>query len=83
MCDENPAWFSVNQYNNLDNPEAHLHSTGPEIFEQTCGQVTHFVMAGSTGGTISGVGRFLKNKKEDVQVFTLHPSPHHHLCGFS
>ena len=49
LADENPDWFSVDQYNNLDNPNGHYRSTGPEIYEQTDGEVTHFVAAGSTG----------------------------------
>jgi cystathionine beta-synthase len=57
---ENPSWFMVNQYDNLDNPEAHYLTTGPEIYQQTNGTVTHFVMGASTGGTISGVGKYLK-----------------------
>ena len=55
-------FFSVNQYGNVDNMEAHYGSTGMEIWEQTNGEVSHFVMAGSTGGTIMGVGRYLKEK---------------------
>jgi cysteine synthase len=68
FADANPDWFSVNQYDNLANPEAHFKTTGPEIFQQTCGTVTHFVMAGSTGGTISGVGGYLKRVKPSVKV---------------
>jgi cystathionine beta-synthase len=60
MGKENPSWFMVNQYDNLDNPEAHYKTTGPEIWEQTEGTITHFVMGASTGGTISGVGKYLK-----------------------
>ena len=54
---ENPGWFSLNQYDNPDNPKAHYGSTGPEIWAGTGGRVTHFVAAGSTGGTVSGTGR--------------------------
>lgn len=70
---EIPNSFRINQYDNLLNPEAHYKSTGPEIWEQTQGRVTHYIAAGSTGGTISGVSRFLKEKNPDI--FTLMPDP--------
>ena len=70
---ENPSWFMVNQYDNLDNPEAHYKTTGPEIYEQTNGTITHFVMGASTGGTISGVGKYLKEKNQDVKVVLVDP----------
>jgi len=70
---EIPNSFRINQYDNPLNPEAHYKSTGPEIWEQTQGRVTHYVAAGSTGGTISGVGRFLKEKNPNI--FTLMPDP--------
>jgi cystathionine beta-synthase len=60
---ENEGWFDVDQYDNLDNPEGHYRTLGPEIWMQTEGRITHFVMGGSTGGTISGVGKFLKSMK--------------------
>ncbi|NOZ34069.1 MAG: cysteine synthase family protein [Chlorobi bacterium] len=65
--------FRINQYDNLLNPEAHYLTTGPEIWEQTGGKITHYVASGSTGGTISGVSRFLKEKKPEV--FSLMPDP--------
>ncbi|KAH8097632.1 hypothetical protein JL720_529 [Aureococcus anophagefferens] len=75
LADENPDWFSVDQYNNLDNPNGHYRSTGPEIYEQTDGEVTHFVAAGSTGGTISGIGTYLKEKKgDDVTIVLADPT---------
>ncbi|MDH3321916.1 MAG: cysteine synthase family protein [Flavobacteriaceae bacterium] len=58
----------INQYFNQLNSEAHYLSTGPEIWEQTQGKVTHVVVASGTGGTISGVGRYLKEKNADIQV---------------
>jgi cystathionine beta-synthase/cysteine synthase A len=70
---ETPNSFRINQYDNPLNPEAHYKSTGPEIWEQTQGRVTHYVAAGSTGGTISGVSRFLKEKNPGI--FTLMPDP--------
>jgi len=73
IADETPNSFRINQYDNPLNPEAHYKSTGPEIWEQTQGRVTHYVAAGSTGGTISGVSKFLKEKNPDI--FTLMPDP--------
>ena len=60
-----PGAFMPNQYFNLSNPKAHYSVTGPEIWEQTGGRITHFVAAGGTGGTVSGVGKFLKEKKSE------------------
>ncbi len=59
--------FMLNQYNNPKNPEAHYLSTGPEIWEQTDGKVTHFVASGSTGGTITGNSKFLKEKNPNIK----------------
>ena len=56
-----PGAFQPNQYHNPDNPRAHERSTGPEIWRQTAGRITHFVAGVGTGGTISGVGRYLKS----------------------
>ncbi|GMI45936.1 hypothetical protein TrCOL_g647 [Triparma columacea] len=78
LCTNYPdKYFSVNQYDNLDNMEAHYDSTGKEIWEQTEGKVTHFVMAGSTGGTIMGVGKYLKEKKGDVRIVLSDPHKSH------
>ncbi|CAM3514266.1 PLP-dependent cysteine synthase family protein [Zobellia roscoffensis] len=62
------AWY-VNQYDNPSNAKAHYLSTGPEIWEQTGGQITHFVVGVGTGGTISGVGKFLKEKNPDIKIW--------------
>ena len=58
----------INQYFNELNTEAHFRTTGPEIWEQTSGKVTHLVAASGTGGTISGIGRYLKSKNENIKI---------------
>ena len=60
LAAETPGGWQPDQYANPDNPAAHYHSTGPEIWSQTDGRVTHFVAGIGTGGTISGTGRYLK-----------------------
>ena len=62
------SWY-VNQYDNLSNSEAHYLSTGPEIWEQMGGRIDHFVVGVGTGGTISGVGRFLKEKNNKIKIW--------------
>ena len=69
IAEERPnAWY-VNQYDNLGNTQAHYETTGPEIWEQTAGKITHFVVGVGTGGTISGVGKFLKEQNPDIKVW--------------
>ena len=70
---ERPGAFLANQYYNPANPEAHYRTTGPEIWEQTAGKVTHYVAGMGTGGTISGAARYLKEKKPSVQVVGADP----------
>jgi len=62
------SWY-VNQYDNPSNTEAHYLSTGPEIWDQTDGKITHFVVGVGTGGTISGVARYLKEKNPDIKIW--------------
>ena len=73
LAKENPEWFSVSQYDNLQNPLAHYLGTGAEIFQQTSGKVTHFVAGGTTGGTMSGVGRYLKEHVPNVKIIMADP----------
>lgn len=63
----NSAW--MNQYDNLSNRQAHYESTGPEIWKQTDGRVTHFVVGVGTGGTVSGVAKYLKEQNPDIKVW--------------
>lgn len=63
----------LDQFSNADNPDAHYRSTGPEIWRQTVGRVTHFVSAMGTTGTIMGVSRFLKEQNPAVQIIGLQP----------
>lgn len=64
-----PNSYYPNQYDNLSNREAHYESTGPEIWEQTDGKITHLVVGVGTGGTISGVARYLKEKNPNVKIW--------------
>ncbi len=69
LAEETPNSWYVNQYDNPSNAQAHYESTGPEIWEQTDGKVTHFVVGVGTGGTISGVGRYLKEKNPNIKIW--------------
>ncbi|MFD2564641.1 pyridoxal-phosphate dependent enzyme [Aquimarina rubra] len=69
LAEETPNSWYVNQYDNPSNAKAHYESTGPEIWEQTDGKVTHFIVGVGTGGTISGVGKYLKEKNPNVKVW--------------
>ena len=70
---ETPGAVFANQFYNEANPEAHFATTGPEIWEQTQGKVTHFIYAAGTGGTITGVGRYLKSRNPKVKVIAGDP----------
>ncbi len=78
---EMPNFHMLNQYANEANPEAHYQTTGPEIWRQTEGTVTHVVAGLGTCGTISGVGRFLKERNPDVQVLGVYPNEGHDIPG--
>ncbi len=69
LAEETPnAWY-VNQYDNPSNAQANYEQTGPEIWNQTNGEITHFIVGVGTGGTISGVGKYLKEQKPDVKIW--------------
>ncbi len=76
-----PDFHQLNQYANPNNPEAHVKTTGPEIWKQSDGEVTHFVAGLGTCGTITGTGRFLKSKNKSVQVLGVHPANGHDIPG--
>ena len=69
LSEEIPNSWYVNQYDNPSNAAAHYLTTGPEIWDQTEGKITHFVVGVGTGGTISGVSKFLKEKNPDIKVW--------------
>lgn len=71
LATEIPNSWYVNQYDNLANRLAHYETTGPEIWEQTEGKVTHLVVATGTGGTVTGTGRYLKEKNPDIRVWAI------------
>ena len=73
LAEEIPGGFKPDQYSNMSNPEAHYLHTGPEIFEQTGGEIDAIVISVGTGGTISGVGRYFKEHKPDVLIVGADP----------
>lgn len=70
---ETPGAFRPDQYSNQNNPRSHAETTGPEIWAQTDGKITHFVSGMGTGGTITGVGRYLKSMNPDIQIIGADP----------
>tara|TARA_B100000886_G_scaffold229919_1_gene160382 strand:+ start:1520 stop:2497 length:978 start_codon:yes stop_codon:yes gene_type:complete len=69
LNEEIPNSFYPNQYDNLSNKLAHYESTGPEIWKQTDGKITHFIVGVGTGGTISGIAKFLKEKNSKIKIW--------------
>lgn len=78
---ERPGWTELNQYENPANPDAHFRTTGPEIWRQTGGEITHFAASLGTCGTITGTGRFLKQRDPNVKVIGVHPTEGHDIPG--
>ena len=73
IATETPNAILADQFYNDANPEAHYDTTGPELWEQTEGRITHFVAAAGTGGTITGVGRYLKERNPKIQIIAGDP----------
>jgi len=78
---EKPEFYMPNQYENEANLEAHIRTTGPEIWRQTEGRITHFVAGLGTCGTITGNGRFLKGRNPAIQVIGVYPEEGHDIPG--
>lgn len=70
---EFPNSFFVNQYHNIDNTESHYRITGPEIWDQTEGKIDYIVIGIGTGGTISGIGKFMKEKNPEIKIIGVDP----------
>jgi len=83
IYEENPdIYFKPDQYNNPANPRAHEESTGPEIWRDTDGKVTHFIASLGTSGTLVGTGRFLKKTNSEIEIIAAEPdSPFHGIEG--
>ena len=73
IAETTPGGFLADQFYNRANPEAHYRTTGPEVWEQSAGAVTHFFAGAGTGGTISGTGRYLKERNREVRVIGVDP----------
>tara|TARA_R110002096_G_scaffold408075_1_gene606968 strand:- start:75054 stop:76391 length:1338 start_codon:yes stop_codon:yes gene_type:complete len=76
-----PGFHQLNQYKNQANPDAHYKTTGPEIWKQTDGKVTHYVCGLGTCGTITGTGRYLKEKNPEIKVLGVDPAEGHDIPG--
>ncbi len=78
---EQPGFHQLNQYKNSANPDAHYRTTGPEIWKQTEGSITHYVCGLGTCGTITGTGRYLKEKNSEIRVLGVAPVEGHDIPG--
>src|SRR5213594_248314 len=81
LAEEIPGGFKPDQYSNMSNPEAHYLTTGPEIWEQTGGEIDALVISVGTGGTISGTGRYLKEQKPEMLVVGADPEGSIYTAG--
>ncbi|MBI5452151.1 pyridoxal-phosphate dependent enzyme, partial [Candidatus Gottesmanbacteria bacterium] len=73
LTQEIPGAFKPDQYSNMENPRAHYATTGPEIWQQTEGKVTHVIIGMGTGGTITGIGKYLKEKNPKIKIIGVDP----------
>jgi cystathionine beta-synthase len=73
LVEETPNAILANQYHNPVNPQTHYETTGPELWRQTRGRITHFVAGMGTGGTITGVGRYLKERNPHIKIVGVDP----------
>ena len=73
LAEEIPNCYYPNQYANPMNPQAHYETTGPEVWEDSEGKITHFVAGMGTGGTLTGVGRYLKEKNSEIKIIGVDP----------
>ena len=81
IAKETPNSFIAAQFENMANPEAHYITTGPEIYEAMSGEIDYFVCAVGTGGTISGVGKYLKEKNKNIKIVAVEPKNSPLLSG--
>lgn len=73
---KHPNWYFINQLGNQSNPDAHYRTTGPEIWEDTDGNVDIFIATVGTGGTVTGTGRYLKEQNKDIYIAAVQPGEH-------
>jgi len=79
--DSPEEYYMLNQYANPDNVRAHYETTGPEIYQQTNGEIDYFVAGMGTGGTLMGTGAYLRSRREDIRIVGVEPKPGHKIQG--